>query len=542
MANPLFYYFGDDEAYFKTLQSEFKNSTKMQMDFKRIFESDEKKIQTLFIKVFQNKPVCVFIDFSKHSQAYLHLARILCRTPLEHKLVTVGLVDNLSSAEVLIESIATGVNLTHVKGPECYDVVFSATKLVAPNEIGEHAFAKASMKEDWEAGIPVKVGYVKGDGLHFETNQNLERNSHIRLQHSWIKSKIVPSQEMVIRKSSSTNLFYQFKYGVDADFLFVDEFLPPDGMEEARINEKKQEREDLIHIRQKQLARWIDDNASRSLEKKAKVLVVDRDFHFYNDQMCTDKHPYTIRCIPYFDDIGMELDRLEPQVIAFALEKDEAVDPKNTNEKLIKLLEAVKNKIQDTSPIVIVFNCKNNSKKLQDSFSYAHIMASESELSVDVLVRIADVFEKKLALLIPAVGVKEDQKVFLKKTNAASIAEIITKIKVIKLSETDMILTSDVPLEIGMNLHLTNPVDMFINIQPTKNQGKVPEYQGLIHCMGEAEKKELRRYVNAVFFRDHDAQVNAETDEFKKLNEAKLLEKEELLKAQEASDPKKETA
>ena len=119
MANTLFYYFGDDEAYFRTLVGEFKTHTRMQIDFKRVFESDEKKIQSLFIKIFREKPSCVFIDFSKHTQDYLHLARIISRTPMDHSAVIVGLVDYLSPPEVLMESIATGVDLTHIKSPEC---------------------------------------------------------------------------------------------------------------------------------------------------------------------------------------------------------------------------------------------------------------------------------------------------------------------------------------------------------------------------------------------------------------------------------------
>jgi hypothetical protein len=169
---------------------------------------------------------------------------------------------------------------------------------------------------------------------------------------------------------------------------------------------------------------------------------------------------------------------------------------------------------------------------MQDNLSYAHIMASESDLSVDVLVRMADIFDKKMAKLseVAKPTPKDEQKVFLKKTNSSSIAELLIPVTVVKLSETDMILTSEIPLTIGMNLHLTNPVYMFVNIQPTKNQGKNPEYHGLIHCLGESEKKELRRYVNSIFFRDHDAQVNAETEEFKKLNDLKLQEKQEALK------------
>ncbi len=88
-----------------------------------------------------------------------------------------------------------------------------------------------------------------------------------------------------------------------------------------------------------------------------------------------------------------------------------------------------------------------------------------------------------------------------------------------------MLIQSDIAFPEGTNLHFTEPVEMFVYLQPAKASGKVPEYYGLIHSLGEIEKKELRRYVNTIFFRDHDAQVSAETEEFKKLNEAKLQEK-----------------
>lgn len=542
MANTLFYYFGDDEAYFRTLMGEFRTHTRLQIDFKRVFESDEKKIQSLFLKIYRERPACVFIDFSKHSQDYLHLARIISRTPMEHKPVTIGLVDYLSPPEIIKESNATGVMLTHIKSPECFDLVFDVSKLIAPNEIGEHGFANAGLREEWEAGIPLKVGFVHPEGLHMETDFKLSKGDRIRLNHNWTEKRVVPSREIFIQNVTTKNLFYHFKYAVDAEFLFVDEFLPPEGMSPEIVSEKKQEREDLIVYHKKQLKKWLDDNSSRSLEKKAKVLVVDRDFHFYDNQERTDKHSYTIRCLPYLEDIQAELDRLEPQVIAFAIEKDEAEDKRNTNETLSRLMKGIKNKIQDLSPFVIVFNTKKSSRELQDDFSYAHIMATDQELSVEILLRIAEKFEKKLENDQQGIfKKKDDQKVFLKKTNSASIAEIVIPVTVMKLSETDMIFSTNIPLEAGMNLHMTYPVEMFVNVRPSKNQGKIPEYHGLIHCLGESEKKELRRYVNSVFFRDHDAQVNEEAEEFKKLNDLKLQEKQEALKkAIEEAEAKKE--
>lgn len=528
MANSLFYYIGDDEAYYKSLVGEFKRSTRLQIEFKSLYETEEKKIQSLFIKIFKEKPACVFIDFSKHTQDYLHLARILARTPLEHKLTMVGLVDYLSPVEVLKETLATGVQLTHLKGPECFDVVFDTIKLVDPGQMGDHSFAKAKLKESWDAGLQVKVGFVGSEGLHFETDYVLKKGDEILLNHEWLKKKIVPSKTVTIQKVETSNIFYQFKFAVDATFKFVDDDVP--------------DREEKLLFHRKQLAKWIQENSSDSLPKRSKILIVDRDFRFYDHQERTDKHPYTLRCVPYLNDIRYEIDRLEPQIIVYTLEKEEAEAPKNTLENFTKLLEYIKNKIQDTSPFVIVFNAKHSSKEMQDSYGYAQLMASEHEISIDLLERIADKLDKKF-IQDAVVPLKEDRKVFLKKTSSLSIAEIIIPITVKKVSETDMIFETNVTLQEGMNLHLEAPVEMFINVTPLKSQSKVPEYHGLIHCLGEKEKADLRRYVNSVFFRDHDAQVTAETEEFKKLNELKLQEKEEALKANlEALEAKKEPA
>src|SRR4051794_35356876 len=96
MANTLFYYLGDDEAYFRTLQGEFRKHVRLPIVFKRLFANEEKKIQSLFLNVYKDQPGVVFVDFSKHTSEYLHLARMLIRTRMEHEFVTVGLLDYLS--------------------------------------------------------------------------------------------------------------------------------------------------------------------------------------------------------------------------------------------------------------------------------------------------------------------------------------------------------------------------------------------------------------------------------------------------------------
>lgn len=533
----VFYYFGDDEAYFRALQGEFRKHAKIPIDFKRIYEKTESKIQSLFSTVFHVKPDCVFIDFSKQTQDYLHLARLISRTPLEHQVLMVGLVDYLSPPEVLKESIATGVHLNFIKSAETFDVAFSVTKLIAPQSIGEHGFANSSLKEDFETGVLCKIGYVQNDGLHIETDHKLSKGDRIILNHHWLEKRIVPSKHVFVRNVADTNMFYQFKYNSDLDFLFVDDFLPPEGMPEEVVKQKQDEREETVRYHKKQLKKWLDDNIGTSLEKKAKVLVVDYKFHFYQNQTRTDKYPYTIRCIPFFNEIGLELSRLQPQVIAFEMDKGEV--GKNSLDILRKLVGILSSMFDDLNPYIIVFNTELSSQDLQASLQYSKALAHKDELSPDLLIKLADMLQKKISKHVENVVDKKDAatqtQVFIKKNHPSSIAEILKPVTVIKLSETDMILQSEYAFAPGTNLHFSEPVEMFVNIQPVvKPSGKLPEFYGLIHSMGESDKKELRRYVNAIFFRDHDAQITAEGDEYKKLNDLKLQEK--LAAAQKVKD------
>jgi hypothetical protein len=537
----LFYYLGDDEAYFRALKGEFRNHAKIPIDFIKISESTESRIQSLFLSVFEAKPACVFIDFSKMTQDYLHLARLLSRTPLDEKTLLVGLVDYLSPPEVLRESIATGVVLNFIKSAETFDVAFDVLKVIAPQSMGEHGFANAGLKEEWAAGVLCKIGYIQGDGVHIETDFQLAKGDRIKLRHHWLEKRIVPSKDTFVKNVSNTNMFYQFRYNADLEFLFVDDLIPAAEMDEVDIKNRQAERQDSIHYHKKQLKKWIEDNLECSQEKKAKVLVVDQKFHFYMNQDRTDKHPYTIRCIPCFSDIAQVLDRLRPQVIAFAFDKEE--NPRNTMESLTKLVGVLNQNFASLKPYLIIFNTDYASQELQEILSYKQAICDKNELSPELVIRMSDMLQKKILGDQPVSNKNELPKVFIKKNNLASLAEIEKSVQVVKLSESDMIIQSDIAFPEGTNLHFTHPVEMFVYLQPAKASGKVPEYYGLIHSLGEVEKKELRRYVNTIFFRDHDAQVNAETEEFKKLNEAKLQEKlNALKKANEAVQVAEEKA
>jgi len=534
-----FFYFGDDEAYFKALQTEFKKSLKVAIEFKKFYDIDEKNIQSFYLLIFQSKPAVVFIDFSKQTLEYLHLARLISRIRLEQKVITVGLVDYLSPPQVLAESVATGVCFTHVKGTETFDVGFNITKLLLPNENTEHGFATADLKESWKGGAISKVGFVHFEGLHIETNLPLKKGDRLKIKHFWQTKKTVPSGEIVVQDFGNTNLYYHYDQWADLSFYFMDEFIPPEGMEPPRIKESLQERDAYIVYHKKLLKKWIGENLQDSLEKKGKVFVIDSELNFYNNQKRSDKYPYVIRCTPYLMDIIFELDRLKPLVIAFSLDKADNKEPKNTLEVLQKVGEHVRKSMADLSPYIVIFNApeSHTSGIFQDLLQYKNVLASKDNLSVELLLRMAEIYEKKK--VIGQLKSLKGDRVYLNKIKPSSICELLIPIQVTKLSESDMIFTSEYPIPQGVNLHLVDPVDMYVNVQPFKGQNNAAGYQGLIHGIGEHAKMDLRKFVNTIFFRDHDATVLAELEEFKKLNVTKMQEKIAALQAKKAEEEAK---
>ncbi len=528
----LFYYFGDDEAYFRTLVGEFRKHTKLAFKFERYFSPTESEIQALFLRVATHKPKCVFIDFSKQTTDYLHLARLIARTNFEHRPLTVGLVDYLSPKEILAESISTGINLTHIKSAEIFDVVYDVAFLISPDGIPHHGFASANPAETWECGAVTKIGYAHKTGLHLETSFRLSKGDRVKLYHYWSREKIVPSREVFVTGTTNRNLFYHFNIAADVEFLFIDEFIPPEGMDEATIKLRQEERDDQIKRSKKKMSDWVNDNLGRSQEKHTKFLIIDKEFRFFNAQTRSDKYAYIIRCAPYMPEVADELNRLCPQFIAISMDPKELADGKITFDYLEKLVSVVKRDHKDISPYIVVFNTPITTKDLRFQLHYDNLMATDLELEPDLLIKMAELLNKKLAESKKAEPPKKDdiQKVYLRKSHSASHGLFMMNVNILKISETDITFTCDRELFPGTNLYFSHPVPFYVNVLPTKSKSKNPEYSGLIHCIGESDKKELRVFVNSIFFRDHDAKNMAEMDEFKRLNDNKLNEKLEAIR------------
>lgn len=532
-------YLGDDGAYFKVLQSEFSNLYPG-IKFLQFSASTPQSIQHLMMEILLQDPEVVFIDFSKHTDDFVHLSRILANLNKEKPLPIIGLHDYLANPENIKLSFLAGVMINHLKGAEVFDVVYSAINLATPGQAKEHGFATGQIQEKVQAFHLVKVGYLAEKYLHIETNLEFEKNQEVRIHHAWLDKKLIPSTLTRVKKTSKEMLFYNFKNSVDLEFAWLDPVVVSDADDEQRTAELQNERTHYVQKAKKLLKTWVDENVDRSGHKSVRVLIVDRSFRFFNNRARSDSYGYALRCQPFLIDLTAELLAQRPQVIAISLDVEtEGHQYPNDMAFLEKLVAFIKEKMAEEAPYLVVFNLKDlKSKEVQANLKYTNIMAMDGDIDPDVLLKMAKIFSDKLKVLTE--GESDEAKFVVKKSSPQSIGEIEDEIEIHQISESDLIVSSDKPLAHGMSLRIKTPFEGVITIVDHPQNTKPPLYYALINGVGEIEKKNLRRYVNSIFFKDHDAAKAAEVDAFKALNEAKLKEQQDKEKAEQEQRSKEE--
>jgi len=535
-------YLGDDTAYFKVLAVEFQRLYP-ELKLEQIAEHTPERIQGLILKVLALKPSLVFIDYSKFTDDYVHLARLLVRTNTLHPYPIMGLHDYLSPADQVKESFLSGVTVNHIKSAETFDVVFDAVSLIRPGGAKEHGYATAKIAKELVAGHLCKVGFIASEFLHFETNLELTKGEELRVKHHWAQKKLIPSTLLKVQSSSQSLLFYHFKYATDAQFAWVDPVIKTDGDDPQRIKELEGERDHALNKARKALVAWLDDNSERSQQKTVRVLVIDRDMTFYQNLGRTDKYGYAIRCQPFLKDIPMEIDGQRPQVIALALdvpkEGEKLEGALNDMSALQTIIGFIKQKLAKDPPFIVVFNSTATSKEMQASFSYPQILAYEGPVGPEIMLKMASIFEKKLKDAVTSqMAQLPTPRVFIKKSQPMSIAEIEEVIMLSQISETDLVFTCNRALPVGTVLRVEDPFLGYITVAEHPQLGKAPAYYALINGIGETEKKSLRRFVNGIFFKDHDAAKLAELENFQNLNKGKWQEQLNQQKAQLEAEEK----
>lgn len=608
-------YLGDDQSYWSNIQKRFINQyDKLKFKFVKLYDSDEDTYQETFLEILDSGASIVYIDFSTRTDKHLTIANFLAR---ENSLASMALVGLVPEKTMIRSVLSSGVDILHIKCGEFHDVVWQAMDRACPAEAGTPDFAIAKTLAETNLHDDFRIGYFAPTYVHCEGNLKLNKGDVIELE-SLIPEKIVPSKNFVIKHIEDQDLYYDFKYSYDLEYVYVDEpdfeadaeaeLLGVEDEEEQRkilenaknsINERRAEYKERLKKAKKEVKDWIIENSDRSSPKITKILVVDKALMILrNEPQPIDKQPYTFRFQTELKPTMQEIHSIRPNIIAVqfmgetfledwqeegpvtqedgtVLSDEESrnfllVQKKKAEEahmaQVARILEKVKD-MEDYNPFVIVFNSyKHSSKSLQDGYQYNMIMAHKGPMEMSIILHMAEMFESKqrkayeTKIKAKVQGLKKqdpvkyrklteadfkEKRYYVNKKNELSFVSTKYPIELESVSESEVTILTELDLE-QKTYRLLSPCPLSISIVPhadgrMKNDvGGKNQYRGLIHSVGEEEKKTIRQYVNEIFFQPLAEEQAKEKEAFAELNdkvaaeiEQKKIEEEEARKAEE---------
>jgi hypothetical protein len=339
----LIVYIGRDEGYFQTLRQRFaKQFPQSEFQYHTIAPRKKEDYQKVFLLAVRYKPAIIYIDFSENRLSQLKLAQLLTRENALKNVPTVGLVETKANIR---ECISSGVDFTHIKSGEYHDVVFDPFFLAFPKETKLPNFARAKMNQQVDLINDFRIGYITKDGLHAEGNIPLVVGEKIKLCSS-IPKNTIPSSYYIVKLVEQSNLYYDFRYAYELDFVFVDEPEVDDeadllGETDASKREKAiadanrkskqleaQYHEEIKRSKKRHLA-WLKDRMLDSYPKETKILLVDPGLKVFEEGPLLENYTYTIRTQSFLSEDLFELDRLRPHIIAFQFVQHDLLDKKD---------------------------------------------------------------------------------------------------------------------------------------------------------------------------------------------------------------------
>lgn len=586
MAEKTILYIGADVSYWEVIQKRIAQNYSA-IGFK--YKNDQIKVNRVYTDIFlsclQERPSIIYVDFSSQLKDQIQLARMIKRENSLHEVPLIGLVDKKSEVR---GCLSAGADVVHVKCGEYHDVVYDAILLMDQKQAKPPAFAKAKMAKEAKIYDDFRIGYITDKGIHAEGNLSLEEGQEIELQNA-IPTSIVPSKRYRVAKVDQVNLYYDFRYSYDLDFMFVD---PPqhdfseyemmiaateDEAEKRRLEKKiiseksykEREAQTMLEHARKKTKDWVKKNMIDSASKGTKLLIVDRSLCVLTQiDRPLDGYPFALRMQTYLKEEVPEIRKVRPSIIAFqyltvdlvgldevkleALQERISEEREHSEEQLRRIFNYLKAGDGSYHPLVMVYNCPDkDAKELQAQFQYPLILAKNGLMAMDSLVQIGETFEKnevdrrnkKIAAKIQALKTKdpmkyrsltpaafEETRFYVNKAHDLSYVSTSFDIQIVSLTESELEITCDERLELK-TYRLNFPLQMSVRLiaqpdgKPCKEESGKKLYRCLIHSVGEEDKKEIRRQINEVFFSPLKEKREQEEAAFKELNEKKLQEK-----------------
>jgi hypothetical protein len=537
-------YLGSDRSFFENLKQKFLEQVHKEVLFHSVESESDEEIQSHINLIRDARPQLVLVDYSKNEKAMLHLTRICMRQNKLYPVKFIGLADYKQGGSVILTAIMAQLTCVHIKSSELDSLIFNMFILGFDLNKG-HAFAMAELNDPISVFYACKAGKISIDEIHIESNIPIQANQELEIRNYWSKNQIISSNRVQCLESSQENLYYNFNYSQRLKIHHGKEFIRDPDWSEEEFNQKFSEYEELVENSKYRLKKWINENINDSKPKFLKAYIVDKEGVFFDNKPLTDTYDFVFRVQPYIKDVQDEIKKTRPQLIIFNLED---VDPKvleanpdlsymfNNSRMLQHLIRNLREMFQpDDQPIVVVFNAKeHDSVHYQRILKYTNILAVKEEMRSELVLKMANMLKEKIKPKLPTPGKFE---MFIDKNTELSYVEVESQVELIACSENDLYFNSDSNIAIGSVMRVSLPVPMYITVVPYPEKTRVDAgYYAIIHGIGEEERKELRRYINDIFFRDLEFDKAKDAEEIEAMKQKYLEERqkqEEKLQKQE---------
>ncbi len=566
-------FIGQDEKYWSSIQERFaKKYPDQQFDFTQIYKKEDKLFQNLIIDIAAIEPDVIFIDYSTDPHKLMTLARLIRRC-FPYNDAVIGLWGYLADPAMIKESNTTGVFINHIKSGEFDDILYHSQLLSQKNslELPQVASAKIPIDYSVDFGSLVKIGYITPTSIHIEDNLLFANGQEIILKtqfHSTFDVKFFTVENCI-----ASNLYYTFKHGHDLTINFKHEYLEEEGivpdLERKRKDASTQEKSAVDAqksgqpqikingdiVKSKYLT-WFKSRYTPPTLINDRILVLDHTMTILKvADKPLDGYANSIRFSKEIDPKGSVITEVMPGLIAYQY-KDETEEQKKEEEnrkdesetstlekeqasqiygdQALRLIISKIDSIPDYNPYILVFNAKLNSNELKNLLNYDRIISDGHQFNFEKVLHLCDAFNKKRQTEFDQQDEEEKKliipKIFLDKKSDESNAEFIIKAKIIEISESYTIFTTEQEIPMHSVFHLKDPANIFVSVIPevggkvTKIKGGY-QYLGVNHGVQEKERARLRRFVNEMIYLPKKLKKEAEEAEVK-ARQKEFLEKQ----------------
>lgn len=540
----LILYIGQDLSFLKELEEKYKElSSGTGAIFQQIFEPTPEGAQSLVIQIKELRPKIVLIDYSNNALALLHLTRVWLRQNCSQDTNLIGLCDYAQGSSIILKSVMTTIKCVHIKSSELEAICFDINLFAFPDQSKPHGFATAKLAEAITVCYPAKAAYVQQDEIRIESDIDLLNSKNSRLHSYWSKSDIIGAPDVELKSQLSEGLFYNHRYAQILKILHADPVVADDDTADDEMNILKQRRDENISSSREKLSFWINKHIEYSKPKFLKALIVDKENSLFRDRPISDQYDYIFRTQSYLENPKEEILKLKPHIIIYHIGVDEKAGEVEAQDQDIahtfNTLGTLKNitteiaKLQGKyEPYIIAFNTiDQTTETLQRKFNYKNIIAITDTIDVELVLKMCKMLKAKIE---PTLQAMAKDTIYIDKNSDVSYGEIEGEITLKAISESDVYFDSEVeiPEKTVFRMYITH--SFYVTVMPMPSFASIEaQYYGIIHGIGEEERKVLRQFVNDIFFKELQDKKALEAEEVRKqkekfLNDKKSAEEKEL--------------